>query len=185
MGWAASWSLDDQNALKHDFRGCITWPSNHFNEIKVRILSLFLGEKIFQSITTLRNDIELFFTLTGKDFQVQIKVMGQGDYRYEMTQVSSQEFQDVREKIYDCVSTHSSLVFSFQYSDGNAHFTIRIKKAHNWVIIPLLFILSMLYRHQLWVAKVIDKIWINQNQSTSIYINIIWKGYWILCLIAL
>jgi len=38
----------------------------------------------------------------GKDFQVQIKVMGQGDYRYEMTQVSSQEFQDVREKIYDC-----------------------------------------------------------------------------------
>ena len=47
---------------------------------------------------------------TGKDFQVQIKVMGQGDYRYEMTQVSSQEFQDVREKIYDCVSVLISIL---------------------------------------------------------------------------
>lgn len=40
----------------------------------------------------------------GKDFQVQIKVTSQGDYTPDMTQVWSQAFQDVREKIYDCVS---------------------------------------------------------------------------------
>jgi hypothetical protein len=38
----------------------------------------------------------------GKDFYIQIKILGQGDWSYEMTQVESQAFQDIREKLYDC-----------------------------------------------------------------------------------
>jgi len=39
----------------------------------------------------------------GKDYYVQIRIMGQGDWKYEMSMVESQAFQDVREKIYDCI----------------------------------------------------------------------------------
>lgn len=35
--------------------------------------------------------------------------MGQGDYKYEMSQVESQAFQDVREKVYDCVSYYHTI----------------------------------------------------------------------------
>lgn len=39
----------------------------------------------------------------GKDYYVQIRIMGQGDWKYEMSSVESQAFQDVREKVYDCI----------------------------------------------------------------------------------
>ena len=44
------------------------------------------------------------YILLGKDFYVQIKVLGQGDWSYEMTRVETPGFQDMREKLYDCVS---------------------------------------------------------------------------------
>ena len=46
---------------------------------------------------------ECHITISGKDYYVQIRIMGQGDWKYEMSSVESQAFQDVREKVYDCV----------------------------------------------------------------------------------
>ena len=57
------------------------------------------------------------YSRLGKDFYVQIKVLGQGDWTADMTRVESQSFQDVREKIYDCVSFWIFFILSLQFTN--------------------------------------------------------------------
>jgi len=41
--------------------------------------------------------------ISGKDFSVVIRILGQGDFQPEMLREDSQEFQDVREKLTDTI----------------------------------------------------------------------------------
>jgi len=67
--------------------------------------------------------------IPGKDYYVQIRIMGQGDWKYEMSSVESQPFQDVREKIYDCVSLVYMLIVIF------CHFIYRETEAADTYIL--------------------------------------------------
>ena len=47
----------------------------------------------------------------GKDFYVTLKILNQGDFDPALMQVSSQQFQSMREKIYDAVSILNNFAF--------------------------------------------------------------------------